>query len=427
MVQNLNSNDMGFRNVPRTGVIFVMSRAQAKGFTYGDPDWSNLGQGAPETGPIDGEGERLKSIVVDPRMSEYSPVAGDRDLRQSVADLYNYRYRRGMASQYTYENVAISAGGRVGLSRLAAALGGINLGHFLPDYTAYEELFEIFKAFVPIPIVLEQSSGFHLGADLLRTEVVNRGLGGVLLSNPANPTGQVLWGDELQKFVGVGREMGCCLIFDEFYSHYVYVDPGKVYSSSAAAYVENVNQDPIVLIDGLTKNWRYPGLRLSWTVGPKSIIEKVSSAGSFLDGGAAHPIQKAAIPLLDPDYADGQAKTIQNAFLTKRKIMTERLLQMGFEIPGKPQGGFYCFVSLAKLPESLQDGMSFFERSIEEKVICVPGEFFDVNPGKRRSHIPSRLKGFVRFSFGPSMEEMCLGLDRLENMLAAHQPKRISR
>lgn len=423
MVPNLNSNDMGFRTVPHTGVIFVMARAQAQGFSYGDPDWSNLGQGAPETGPIAGEGKRLKTIEVDAKLSEYSPVAGDRELRQKVADLYNLRYRQGRASKYSYENVAISAGGRVGLSRLAAALGGINLGHFLPDYTAYEELFEIFKAFVPIPIVLDQETGFRLTAKQLRQEVVSRGLGGVLLSNPSNPTGQVLWGDELEQFVQVGRDMRCCLIFDEFYSHYIYVDPGQVFYSSAAAYVDEVDQDPIVIIDGLTKNWRYPGLRLSWTVGPKSIIEKVVSAGSFLDGGAAHPIQKAAIPLLDPEYANEQAKTIQNAFLEKRSYMANRLEQIGFIIPGLPNGGFYCFASLAKLPAPLQDGMSFFESILQEKVICVPGEFFDVNPGKRRSHIPSRLKAFVRFSFGPPMDELALGLDRIEAMLQRYPSK----
>ena len=29
----------------------------------------------------------------------------------------------------------------------------MNLGHFLPDYTAYEELLDIFKAFTAIPIL----------------------------------------------------------------------------------------------------------------------------------------------------------------------------------------------------------------------------------------------------------------------------------
>jgi aspartate aminotransferase len=28
------------------------------------------------------------------------------------------------------------------------------MGHFIPDYTAYEELLSVFKAFTPIPILL---------------------------------------------------------------------------------------------------------------------------------------------------------------------------------------------------------------------------------------------------------------------------------
>ena len=72
---------------------------------------------------------------------------------------------------------------------------------------------------------------------------------------------------------------------------------------SAAGYVEDVDADPVVVVDGLTKNWRYPGFRLSWTVAPKSVIERVSSAGSFLDGGAPHAPQLAALPLLELERA----------------------------------------------------------------------------------------------------------------------------
>jgi len=34
-----------FRSVPRTGVIFVTTEAQKRGFRTGHPDWCNLGQG----------------------------------------------------------------------------------------------------------------------------------------------------------------------------------------------------------------------------------------------------------------------------------------------------------------------------------------------------------------------------------------------
>jgi N-succinyldiaminopimelate aminotransferase len=65
---------------------------------------------------------------------------------------------------------------------------------------------------------------------------------------------------------------------------------------SAARYVEDVDRDPVVLIDGLTKNWRYPGWRVSWTVGPKSVIDAVASAGSFLDGGGSRPCSAPPSP-----------------------------------------------------------------------------------------------------------------------------------
>jgi N-succinyldiaminopimelate aminotransferase len=50
----------------------------------------------------------------------------------------------------------------------------------------------------------------------------------------------------------------------------------------------------------------------------------------------------------------------------------------------------------------------------------VPGEFFDVNPGKRRSHRASRFRSYARFSFGPSMQTLELALARLEELILEH-------
>jgi aspartate/methionine/tyrosine aminotransferase len=80
-------------------------------------------------------------------------------------------------------------------------------------------------------------------------------------------------------------------------------------------------------------------------------------------------------------------------------------------------GAFYCFASLENLPPALQDGHAFFRAALDRQVIVVPGEFFDINPGKRRSHIPSRLRQFVRLSFGPELETVDQGLQRLDEMI----------
>ncbi|HLT39159.1 MAG TPA: pyridoxal phosphate-dependent aminotransferase [Enhygromyxa sp.] len=417
-----------FRPVPRTGVIYVMAEAGVRGFRYGHPDWCNLGQGAPETGELPGSAPRLSSIDINPESAEYGPVAGTWELREAVAELYNHRYRRGMASRYSAENVAIASGGRVALTRLATALGRVNLGHLLPDYTAYEELLDVFRAFVPIPIVLHERDGFRLSPETLREAIVGSGLGAILLSNPCNPTGRLIAGEDLRRWVTTAGKLGCALIIDEFYAHYIYGPPSLRHagelprSVSACAWVEDVDRDPVVVVDGLTKNWRYPGLRLSWTVGPKAVIERVASAGSFLDGGAPHCIQRAALPLLEPELADRESAAIQAAFSIKRKLMLERLAAMGIGVAGSddggPEGAFYCFADLRQLPEPLSDGMGFFRKALERRVITVPGVFFDVDPGKRRDHIASRLSGFVRLSFGPDREQVETGLSRLAELVA---------
>jgi aspartate/methionine/tyrosine aminotransferase len=406
-----------FRTVPRTGVIFVTTEAAKLGFGK-DPQWCNLGQGQPETGPLAGAPPRIHQVPVEVDDQEYAPVAGLPELREAIAALYNRLYRKGMPSQYTAENVAVSGGGRTALTRAAASLGHVNLGHFLPDYTAYEELLDIFKAFTAIPILLEGERGYSFTVDDLRREVTGRGLSALLVSNPCNPTGKLVQGDELARWVGLARELDCTLLLDEFYSHYVWTGaPGRLPVESAARYVEDVDEDPVVIFDGLTKNWRYPGWRTTWTVGPRSVIEAVGSAGSFLDGGGSRPLQRAAIPLLDHGHVVAETEAIHRTFGEKRARILRRLEGLGVRTDRAPDGTFYVWGDVAHLPPPLNDGFGFFRAALGKKVICVPGEFFDVNPGKRRSRQASRFRSYVRFSFGPSLEVLERACDRLEELV----------
>jgi N-succinyldiaminopimelate aminotransferase len=404
-----------FRVVPRTGVIYVMTEAAAVGYKTGDPGWCNLGQGMPETGPLPGGPERVKAVAIDPADQEYAPVPGLWELREAVASLYNARYRRGQKSRYAAENVAIAGGGRAALTRVAAALGQVNLGHVLPDYTAYEELLDIFRSFTSIPILLEPETSYAFGGESLRREIEGRGLGALLLSNPSNPTGKVIAGDELADWVETARRLDCAMIFDEFYSHYVWNGDGS--PVSAAAFVKDVDKDPVILLDGLTKNWRYPGWRVSWIVGPKAVVEAVSSAGSFLDGGGSRPLQRAAAGLVTLKSAEAEARSLQTAFRAKRELMRAELSKMGVRLDGPGDGTFYCWGSVAGLPAPLDTGMGFFRAALEKKVIVVPGEFFDVNPGKRRAGRSSRFRSHVRFSFGPPETAVREGLSRLKTLL----------
>ena len=193
--------------------------------------------------------------------------------------------------------------------------------------------------------------------------------------------------------------------------------PGAEAFGTVVEVVEDVDQDPVVIVDGLTKNWRYPGWRVCWTVGPREIIEGVASAGSFLDGGCARPMQLAARPLVERALADQEARALQACFRVKRRRMIEGLEALGIRVDPPPQGGFYCWGDLRRLPEGLRDSMAFFRRALEEKVIVVPGAFFDVNPGQRRPDRPSRYRHHVRFSFGPELELLERGLAGLARVV----------
>jgi aspartate/methionine/tyrosine aminotransferase len=408
----------GFRPVPFTGVIFVMAEAARRGYRYGHPDWCNLGQGQPETGPLPGAPDRVHHVEIGVDDQDYAPVPGIWELRRAVAELYNALYRQGKRSKYTELNVCICGGGRASLTRAVAALGQVNLGHFLPDYTAYEELLDIFKLFTSIPILLEGETGYHFSLDDLRREITGRGLSALLLSNPCNPTGKVIQGEELEGWVGLARELGCALLVDEFYSHYIWTENGDGSGLvSSARYVDDVDEDPIVLFDGLTKNWRYPGWRCSWILGPRAVIEAVSSSGSFLDGGGSKPLQRSAVSLLRPEIVSAETAAIRQAFLRKREIMIDGLREAGVRFDVEPEGTFYCWGDISGLPEAINDGMSFFRAALEREVITVPGEFFDVNPGKRRSGRPSRFRHYVRFSFGPEEETVVEGVRRINELV----------
>ncbi len=401
----------GFRKVPRTGVIYVMHEAEKEGFVYGHPDWANLGQGSPESGDLPGAPPRITTLTLTPAQHAYGPVEGWRPLRERVAEFYNQLYRQGKTSQYTYKNVCLAGGGRAALTRLAASIAPCNIGHFIPDYTAYEELLANFRSFIPIPILLDRTLGYRITTEALEEEVSGRGLRLVLVSNPCNPTGQVVEGEELRQWVEVGRRNACTFVFDEFYSRFLYSGEGA-HSVSAAEFVDDVETDPVIIVDGLTKNWRYPGWRLSWTVGPSTVIEAIASAGSFLDGGANHPIQEQALKLLAPETALAEGAAIAATFRKKRDYVLERLRGMGILPASTPQGAFYIWADLSGLPEGLRRGTELFKEGLKEKVITVPGVFFDVNPGRRRPI--SRFANLCRISYGPPMESLVLGMDALQ-------------
>jgi aspartate/methionine/tyrosine aminotransferase len=280
---------------------------------------------------------------------------------------------------------------------------------------------------------LSEEDGYHIHPDKIADEIA-RGTSVILTSNPRNPTGRVVKNPELAEIQNICRDRAT-LVMDEFYGGYNYTSNCDGTTISSAENIEDVDEDDVLIIDGLTKRFRLPGWRIAWIVGPKEFIKAIGSCGSYLDGGANVPFQEAAVSMLEPTKVRNEMKALQRHFMVtppilvisllsiinneqdKRDYVISRLREMGFIIKTVPDSTFYLWLDLEKLPEEIADGLNFFQACLEEKVIVVPGIFFDLNPSKRRDLFDSPCHHFVRFSYGPRMEVLKKGLDGIERVV----------
>ncbi|KAJ5871677.1 uncharacterized protein N7529_004030 [Penicillium soppii] len=386
-----------------TGVVWCTERASEHGYAEDPSGWANLGQGAPEA---------------DDEIEGSFPV---RRQSPSPPPLESMARPPGKESQYTWENVCIVPGGRAGLIRIAAILGNSYLSFPIPDYSAYSEMLSLFKNIAPIPMPLSADDHYHIHPDKIAEEIA-RGTQVLLTSNPRNPTGHFVPPEELAEIQDLCRDRAT-LILDEFYGGYNYTTDCDGTTISGAANVVDVDKDDVLLIDGMTKRFRLPGWRIAWVVGPKEFVNALGSAGSYLDGGANVPFQEAAIPMLDPKLVHTEMAALQKHFIEKRDYVLKRLHEIGFRVQDVPQATFYVWLDLTSLDPPLppqaniSDGLNFFNALLTEKVIVVPGIFFDLNPAKRRDLFDSPCHHFVRLSYGPKMDVLKMGLDGIERVI----------
>lgn len=111
---------------------------------------------------------------------------------------------------------------------------------------------------------MSAKDGYHIHADKIAEEIA-RGTSVILTSNPRNPTGHSLDLDELAEIQDICRDRAT-IIFDEFYAGFRYDHDCDGSTISAAANVVDVNDDDVIIIDGLTKRFRLPGVSTPLTL-----------------------------------------------------------------------------------------------------------------------------------------------------------------
>ena len=412
------------RYVPYMGVIWTVNEASKLGFYNGHPDWCNVGQGQPEVGAIEGAPDRIESLKLQPSDAAYGPVGGTLEVREAIADWVNRTYRKGM-SQYTAENVSFACGGRLALTRLYSIFkDGARIAYKNPDYTAYEDyLYPLRHNCELIELRAEEKDGFTVPVERFENFMHDVRPNAFVFSNPCNPTGQVIKDEAMDRYINAARKENCLLGADEFYATFSYNEDGSPAEKAVSAlpYVKDINRDPVIVFDGLTKGFRYPGWRAGWAIGPKYLIEMINRAASAVDGGPSTMVQRGVIEELAEGHAEAELLATRKEFAVKRKMMMEGLAELGIHTPAnQPLGTFYLWASIENLPGKLSDADYFFHACLQKKVITVPGHFFDVRPFRvRPTNEPYRH--WVRFSYGPNRQTIKTALERIAQVIKEHR------
>ncbi len=146
----------------------------------------------------------------------YTDAAGIPQLRARIAHFYRQRY----AIEVDPHQVVLTMGasGGFALAFLAAFDVGDRVAVTEPGYPCYRNVLEAFGVDV-VGIPVDASTRFVPTTAQLDAA---GDLDGIVIASPANPTGTMLNGDEMERIVGFCRNWGVRLVADEIYHGITY-------------------------------------------------------------------------------------------------------------------------------------------------------------------------------------------------------------
>ena len=193
--------------------------------------------------------------------------------------------------------------------------------------------------------------------------------------------------------------LDCTLILDEFYSHYVWSDhPQANLSRSSASYVEDVDRDPVLIVDGL--------IRIGDTQAEDRMDARTESRhrrgqfGGQLPGRWRQQTpQRAAIPLLKAGVPQEEMKAIRTCFRKKRDVMISGLRRLGVPLTMIREAPSTYGVTLRY--QNAERRHVLLPSSSGLPGITVPG-IFDVNPGEEERNARADSGNMLDSASGPN-------------------------
>ncbi len=360
---------------------FIVMDIVREALKYKDTIHFEIGQ--PDLIPSLKVKKALKKAVKDDKFS-YTESLGLLELREKIVKHYKKTY-----------NVKIDASqvlltpGTSGAFLVAYTLSlkhKQKLGLSDPSYPCYKNFAQMLDL-EPVFMNIDKSCDYQLNIEHLKNEKIDA----LQISSPSNPTGNVYNKKNLKEIINYCDDNGISFISDELYH-------GLVYEKKAHSALEFSKS--VFVINGFSKYYCMPGLRLGWIIVPKHLSRDAEIIAQNVFISAPTLSQYAALEAFDNEYLEN----IKNIFKTRRDYLYKELTEI-FTIDAKPDGAFYLWADVSKYSN---DSFAFAKELLEElHIATTPGIDFGYN----------KTNKYLRFAYTRDIKHMKEGIKRLKKYL----------
>lgn len=215
----------------------------------------------------------------------------------------------------------------------------------------------------------------------------------MVVSYPNNPTTAVADHAFYERLVAFAKQHNIIVLHDNAYSDLV-LDGGQGISFLSVPGAMDVG----IEFNSLSKTYNLTGMRVSFAVGNRDVIEKFRAFRSQIDYGMFYPAQAGAVAALNGPQ-DIVARN-RAGYQARRDALCGGLRRIGWQVPDS-KGSMFVW---AKIPQGYTSSAQFALDLMDKTgVICVPGLSF----GKQG-------EGYVRFALVVPPERMEEAVRRIE-------------
>ena len=333
---------------------------------------------------IAGRDETALSELLPLKMT-YGAIEGSDRLRDAIAALYDHQAR---------DNILVTHGtiGANSLVHQALISRGDTVISIVPSYQQHYSIPESIGANVQL-LHLRAENNFLPDFDELRA-LVTPGTRMIAVTNPNNPTGALIEGDQLEELVDIARAADAWILSDEVYRGTDQEGSG-ITASIADIYEKGISTA------GLSKAFSLAGLRVGWLAAPLEVFEAVMIHRDY---------NTISVSIIDDHLAALAMENYKKILARSQEItrgnlrtLTEWVEQEPMISWVRPRSG-----TTALLKYDLDMPSHEFCTSLlqETGVLFTPGSAFD-------------MEGYVRIGYANGPAVLTAGLEKFSAFLAA--------